>query len=473
MAAHCDNCQNVVFEPVLDGNLGSFQAKIHPDVVTLKQCVDERTCHLCIVLHGMLENRKRFGPVDRQSAGVVGKFPDISLWLYYEEDGDEESDDWVFLEDESHKEDAPKDVVFTHPLGSDDIRIRSPQVISRSAWYTEEARVLPSEPSTQLSQAAPGSSLPDTSTGSEASMALAKRWIMTCINTHASCCKKPTEVGYTPTRLLDVSKVINKSNGTVTLADSAKLVDASKDAGPVQYATLSHRWNPSYNCTTTTSNLEQHLTTGIQISLLPKTFAEACVTVRRLGLRYVWIDSLCIIQDSNADKAIEIPKMADYYQSAELNLSASTESLGGLWSDRDGASTRPFTINATLNLPGRRKQVVLELAPVLRAAKSHLDYRGWILQERIFPRRTLFFDAYWISFECSEMSASESCPHGMKLDASSNRVTVETALGTELKRDCTPSIIGGIFRSMDPTSPVTKTGMEQVEHHRGNLHLVK
>ncbi|KAL2284957.1 hypothetical protein FJTKL_08508 [Diaporthe vaccinii] len=101
---------------------------------------------------------------------------------------------------------------------------------------------------------------------------------------------------------------------------------------------------------------------------------------------------------------------------------------------------------------GSRKQIQLELAPVLRADKSHLDYRGWILQERIFPRRTLFFDSYWISFECSQMSASESCPDGMDLTASSNPVTVESVMGTQLDRDCSLTIIGGKIRTIDAMS---------------------
>lgn len=444
-----------MFEPALEGNLDSLQAKIHSDEASLKHCVDKRSCHLFVVLHGMLENRKRFGPIGRQSSGLVGQFPDISLWLHYEGHGDEGSDDWEFIEDESSKEDAPKDVVFTHPLGSDDLRIRDPRAIARSTWYTEE----PSQQDIRDLESSHSPQSRDTSTSGTLTMAVASKWIENCRATHAKCRKRSTKIGHLPSRLLDVSEALDKFNGIVTLVDSAKLVGAPKIPVAVQYVTLSHRWNPSNNYFTTTSNVDEHQNTGMRITLLPKTFAEACVTVRVLGLRYIWIDSLCIIQDSKADKATEIPKLADYYQSAELNLSASTESLGGLWSDRDGTANKPFSINATLKLPEKNKQVVLELAPVLRAAKSHLDYRGWILQERIFPRRTLFFDAYWISFECSEMGASESCPRGVTLDASSNRVTVETAMGTNLGRDCTLSIIGGMVRSMDPTNPIRETGI--------------
>ncbi|KAK2598426.1 hypothetical protein N8I77_011844 [Diaporthe amygdali] len=393
----------------------------------------------------MFEHRRRFGPSERQSSSLHGKYLKICLSLHF--GGYAESDEWDFLEDGRHIEDTPKDIVFSHPLGTDEICIRNPQVIARSAWSDEEIGNLDSSSEADNLKIPPKPSPTDISTGSEETFRLARLWIDKCTQMHENCAKRSSSTRRVPKRLLDVTRVVDTTSGTVNVVDSAERM--SKSSETLQYVTLSHRWNPSYNCFTLASNIHIHEKQGIEMAQLPKTFAEACVTVRKLGLRYLWIDSLCIIQDSNADKALEIPNMADYYQNAELNLSASAQSTAGLWSERDGEATKPFKINAALDLPEGRKQVTLELAPVLRADKSHLDYRGWILQERIFPRRSLFFDPYWISFECSQMSASESCPEGMDLTASSNPVTVETVMGTQLDRDCSLTIIGGIIRSVD------------------------
>lgn len=450
MASNCHQCRNIKFTPG-SGQLGSdsglddFEAVIHPDVASLKTCAEQRRCRLCVVLYGMYEHRERFGPSERQSSSLKGRYPKICLSLHF--GGYEESDEWDILEDERHIEDTPKDLVFSHPLGTDEICIRNPQVIARTAWGADEAEPSQSVPWEDGFEASPDPKSTNDSTGSDESFMLARRWIDHCSKMHENCGKCSSSTRRVPRRLLDVNRVVNKTNGVVYVVNSADRVSDGSET--LQYVTLSHRWNPTYNCFTFASNIREHEMQGIEMARLPKTFAEACVTVKKLGLTYLWIDSLCIIQDSDADKALEIPNMADYYQNAELNLSASTQSIAGLWSDRDGEATKPFKISASLDLPGGRKQVVLELAPVLRADKSHLDYRGWILQERIFPRRTLFFDPYWVSFECSQMSASESCPGGMEMTASSNPVTVESVMGTQLDRDCSLAIIGGIIRSVD------------------------
>lgn len=461
MSTNCQQCRNVHFMAGSD-QLGSdsfledFEAVIHPDISSLKACVEKHRCLLCVVLYGMYEHRRLFGPADRQPSSVLGRFPKICLSLHF--GGKTESDEWDILEDERHFEDTPKDIIFSHPLGTDEICIRNPEVIARSAWDVDEAVEPDLSPGADELGACLESNLTDISTGSESTLTLARRWIENCSSDHESCAKWSKSARQIPRRLLDVSRVVDITDGVVYLFSSTDRFTQESDAFTQQYVTLSHRWNPSYNCFTLASNIHEHETQGMKMAQLPKTFAEACVTVKRMGLKYLWIDSLCIIQDSAADKSLEIPNMADYYQNATLNLSASAQSIGGLWSDRDGRATKPFTVNATLDLPEGSKQVVLELAPVLRADKSHLDYRGWILQERIFPRRTLFFDPYWISFECSQMSASECCPEGKELTALSNPNTVETAMGTQLDRDCSLPIIGGIIRSIDPADHTNALG---------------
>lgn len=458
----CHGCENITFKPAryvesfdkLETSLQSFHAKVHSHRLSLKQCAEEGSCHLCIVLYGMLVNRGRFGPDDVIDGGLAGRFSEISLWLFYQENSEggedgEGFDDWEFLEDESQKEDAPFAVRFHHPLGGDNLRLLNPAVLSRSTWYAEQPSVTGT--TSEHLQLGLSNTDQDQSTGSDASMAFARGLIEKCRTSHIKCRGVSNEYMRIPRRLLEVSEAMSTEEGVVILVDTTSLMSESPGTAPVQYATLSHRWNPSYNYFTTKSNVTDHLNQGMQISLLPKTFAEACVTTHKLGIPYLWIDSLCIIQDTSEDKASEIPNMAYYYQNAQLNISAATRSLGGLWSDRDRKATSPFRINATLDLPGHSKRVLLDVAPELRTVQSHLDYRGWILQERIFPRRTLFFDAYWVSFECSEMSASESCPDGIKLDSSSNRRTVELAVATSLNRDCTLSVIGGLIRSTGPT----------------------
>lgn len=459
MASDCHQCRHVIFTPGSnqlgsDSGLDDFEALIHSDVASLKACAKQRRCRLCVVLYGMFEHRARFGPLERQSSGLKGRYPKICLSLHF--GGYEESDEWDILEDERHIEDTPKDIVFSHPLGTDEICIRNPQVIARSSWGADELGNSNPSPRADDVGSPPGLKSTNNSTGSDETLALARCWLDRCIKTHENCEKRSSSTQRIPRRLLDVTQVVDKSSGVVHLIDSAER--SSHGSEILQYVTLSHRWSPIYNCFTYASNIYEHETRGIEMARLPKTFAEACVTAKKLGLTYLWIDSLCIIQDSDADKTLEIPNMADYYQNAELNLSASTQSIAGLWSDRDGDATKLFKVNASLDLPEGRKHVVFELAPVLRADKSHLDYRGWILQERIFPRRTLFFDPYWISFECSQTSASESCPEGMDLTASSNPVTVESMMGTQLDRDCSLTIIGGIIRSVDAMNQTNGLG---------------
>ncbi|KAK8062786.1 heterokaryon incompatibility protein-domain-containing protein [Apiospora hydei] len=78
---------------------------------------------------------------------------------------------------------------------------------------------------------------------------------------------------------------------------------------------------------TTTETLSSHLN-GIAIADLPQSFQDAVDITRRLGIRYLWIDSLCIIQDCKKDWDSEAQRMAEIYESSHVTIAA-TDSLNG------------------------------------------------------------------------------------------------------------------------------------------------
>jgi hypothetical protein len=133
-------------------------------------------------------------------------------------------------------------------------------------------------------------------------------WLEDCDNGHQ--CRPPGKLTRLPTRVLQV------------LAGSqlVKLYETNGKTG--KYLALSHSWGKSHRITTTRANLESHKA-GIRISDLPKTFQEALLLARHLEIPFVWIDSLCIIQDSAQDWEHEASMMGEVYANAYLTISAS------------------------------------------------------------------------------------------------------------------------------------------------------
>ena len=442
----CQGCQNITFNPVKEDSLDEFEAVIHPDLASLERSAKSRKCNLCFALHGMvlresLENAS--GDRDYPFARL-----DVALFINYK---DEDSDEWAFVDHEVGRDDNDlgENLKFHHGFFTHCLRICNPEAISRSSWRLEQEAITSSADQLEATDAALDVRSSDTSTGSHAAVALMRSWIKKCEHDHQVCGKKSFDtVSAYPKRLLDVSRAEGES-GAVLLVLSSKLLQQHEIP---KYATLSHRWKPGQVCITTASTEPEYAREGIPTNSLSRTFREACITVKSLGLRYLWIDSLCIIQQGDdASKAQEILKMADYYQNAYLNISAATERSEGLWQPRDGDTNRPFMLPiviCTPNLPRKRQRSIIRVAPRLTGPKSHLDDRGWILQERLFARRTIFFDPYWVSFQCAEMSASESCPEGVQHDSHTNSLRLEYDMGSSVSRDVALSIMGGKLRGL-------------------------
>ncbi|TGO09511.1 hypothetical protein BTUL_0163g00210 [Botrytis tulipae] len=154
-----------------------------------------------------------------------------------------------------------------------------------------------------------------------------QRWIKDCCDNHKICPAKEGSLPFVPARLLDLS---GRQGEPIRLVATPDTVDAS-----TPYATLSHCWGKIAFIQTLGHNIEK-FNTGIKICELPNTFVHVVNVLRLLTIRYVWIDSLCIIQDDVADWQEQATQMAKIYSKAWLNIAATAavDSTGGCLSPR-------------------------------------------------------------------------------------------------------------------------------------------
>lgn len=142
----------------------------------------------------------------------------------------------------------------------------------------------------------------------------ARRWLEECINSHPTC---PKPRGHVPTRLLSLSKASEGPEYRLYLRLAPQIGDA------VPYAALSYCWGGNQVLRLDTSSIGRFQTTGIGLEELPQTIADAAKVALSLGIRHLWVDALCILQDSAEDKDREIALMGDIYSSATVTLAIS------------------------------------------------------------------------------------------------------------------------------------------------------
>jgi hypothetical protein len=233
----------------------------------------------------------------------------------------------------------------------------------------------------------------ETHPSSNASFCLIKGWLESC-NLHHRC-YQGTGVKL-PTRLIDVS------------AETPYLLTTSDLQGP--YVSLSHCWGQIQPITTTIDTIHARVN-GIPFETLPRMFQDAVHITRRLNIKYLWIDSLCIIQDSEEDWAREAAQMGDVYRHSFLTIFAldSKDCHEGILVERlprvpseagslddDHSSNSPLSKNEH----NRHKKDILKASPLCK--------RGWVLQERLLSPRILYYSTGEIFWECLACTARES-----------------------------------------------------------------
>jgi hypothetical protein len=194
----------------------------------------------------------------------------------------------------------------------------------------------------------------------------------------------------------------------------------------VEYVALSYRWGTQNNLKTTKQTLGDHQK-GIPLESLPKTLRDAVTVTRRLSIRYLWIDSICIIQDDKADWATEAQHMGDIYMNSTLTIAAHAAEhadhgfleqalarpkaipVGGRRNggsyDVERAAYTAFQQTGTDNARKEGRGEDDQTGPldsdaffVTESFNSHVDLdnselasRGWVLQERILSQKTIHF----------------------------------------------------------------------------------
>jgi hypothetical protein len=155
---------------------------------------------------------------------------------------------------------------------------------------------------------------------------------------------------------------------------------------------------------TTRANLEHHKL-GISETSLPQTIRDAISVTRELGIRFLWVDALCIVQDSlhGEDWHAEASKMRDVYSNALVTISAEStkDARSGFLSHRSSEPTnRCFKLPYLLVNGDQCGSVYLQQVPVPSYYYSYLSYRAWAFQERGLSMRVLEYRHDMISLTC-------------------------------------------------------------------------
>ena len=232
-------------------------------------------------------------------------------------------------------------------------------------------------------------------------MTLLKGWLESCLQEHSAICDVTISGAQInelsepklPTRVIDVGP----PDGSMEL-----YLKQSKGSSGF-YCALSHCWgNPELRpFKTTKDNFSDHLK-RIPWDHLPKTFQDAIIVTRSIGIRWLWIDALCIVQDDSGDWLREAATMGSIYEMARLTIAASHAKDGteGCFFPCPSLAG-PVELSLTTSDPLAR--IYISQQPSENdyfPDRGPLNKRAWTTQERLFPRRMIFYTKGGMTWSC-------------------------------------------------------------------------
>lgn len=293
---------------------------------------------------------------------------------------------------------------------------------------------------------------------SDQNVAKMRNWIRDCDENHKRCwadlkhldSEVPTEaMTFLPSRMIDVGDALNDKHPRLVI--TSEMQSRTWKGEATKYMALSYCWGPvdgTSKLLKTTHSTIGLRTEKIELNTMPQTFQDAITIARTLSIQYLWIDSLCIIQDDTRDWQIESSKMADIFSNAYLTLiSASGSGCNDSFLSRglpDLSCTISLKLNPGMAIQGqfslrfrRRKGISDKMAEIVGGKWIS---RGWTFQEERLARRVLMFGENKFFFDCKTLERSQdtdryefrpawtaSFVKGLKEDVNANPENVEAS----------------------------------------------
>ncbi|PBK63368.1 HET-domain-containing protein [Armillaria solidipes] len=203
------------------------------------------------------------------------------------------------------------------------------------------------------------------------------------------CCHRPQNVRL-PTRVIDCK---DPDHPRLFVSNGMK----------ADYVVLSYVWGESQPHCTTTQNLESYID-GIPSQNIPKTITDAITVAQKLGLRYLWVDAFCILQDSKDDKAREIAQIRRIFRDAYVAvIAACAQRVSDGFLRARSEEIKPWSIGEIISLPFLCPDGGIGTIQVQKESNAPLQptsERAWCLEERMLSRHKLIYTSQTLLYEC-------------------------------------------------------------------------
>lgn len=214
-------------------------------------------------------------------------------------------------------------------------------------------------------------------------------WLEEC-GSH-ECCVQQSE-NILPTRVVEVAPD--------TCRDTPRLLITEGQKG--KYVALSYCWGVEPYGLLSTSNMSRY-TQGLDTDTLPQTFRDAIAVAKTMSIPYLWIDALCIIQDSEEDKTREVSLMERIYRESFVTIVAASSP-----NSTDGILRPRPPPQESYIIPFRRTGELFGSMSIQELYSIEYDemlepinQRAWTLQEQLIPNRFLIYASHTLQWRCN------------------------------------------------------------------------